>query len=133
MLPHANDIPQRPALSGFVRSIVVVSGLWGLLVPIAAYLASTGILSLLQGTSNGPTIPDLTGLLVQGGGYFAVALITVTIHALALHFGRFNSKALVLAMAAMFVISFLTGFTIGLFLLPSAFLLLMASIWKTSE
>jgi len=108
--------------------MVVASGVWGLIIPVIAYLDASGILRLVQDATAGRDMPPLPIVLAEGGGYFAVAAIIAALHVIVLRSGRYGARALAAAMAVMFGISFLTGFTIGLFLLPSAFVLLVATI-----
>jgi len=114
------------------RLIVLISMAWSLLALSCVGLSYFGVLDVLWGRM---APPSFEGLIALGGGYFIVTVVILLLHILAIratHQGtahpKRNSKVLVSTAGAMFLIAFLTGFSIGLFVLPSAILLLIASI-----
>jgi hypothetical protein len=72
--------------------------------------------------------------LAFGTGYLVIVLVVLVLHIVALKAvssyspSTHVSRKLALIMGSMFLIAFLTGFTIGLYILPSAILLLAATI-----
>ena len=119
-------------ISKTARLTVWISTGWSLLALSIVGLDYFGVLDMLRGKT---APPSLAGLIALGGGYFIAALVILLLHILAIratHQGtahpKRNLRVLVFTAGAMFLIVFLTGFTIGLYLLPSAILLLIASL-----
>ena len=119
-------------ISKTTRLIVWISAAWSLLALSLVGLFYFEVLDILQGNIEPPSFG---GLIALGGGYFIVVLFILLLHVLAIRVTRRStthpkrkSQGLVSITGVMFLIVFLTGFSIGLFLLPSAILLLIASI-----
>lgn len=118
-------------ISKTTRLAVWISLAWSLLVLSFVGLHYFGVLDVLRGER----APAFLDGLIALGGYFIVAPLILFLHILAIRathqrtaHPKRNSKVLVSTAGAMFLIAFLTGFSIGLYLLPSAILLLIASI-----
>lgn len=110
---------------GAVRLIVWLSMTWSLISLIIVGFPYWG--------GDAPS-PPIAWKLADSAGYFAVILVVLLLHIMALRVisssttSKQATRILVSATGGVFLIAFLTGFTVGLYILPSGILLLIASL-----
>ncbi len=133
MSTNTNYQAQRAISSKFVGLLVIGSGCWSLLVIVISGLYVSGVLDWLLGQVDRSSLPPFEFLIASSGGPLVLALVVVLIHTLVLFVAHSSARGLLLATGGMFLISFLTGFTVGLYLLPSVVVLLLAAIVAISS
>lgn len=122
--------PEQIGLPAASRLLAMASAGWSLLAFSVVYFKFLGVLNWPRNDISPPSFDEVIRNIPLGGGYYGVALFLILMHGIALRATRLNPNpiALMLVTGVMGVGVFLTRFTIGVYLLLSTALLLVATI-----